>query len=379
MNRLERPTQRTGPTGTDRRHRRRGLAVAAALTCAALAAGCGDSGDEGSAGEGAGDEPTTVRLLTYDSFALPEAAAEEFAERTGATIEVIAAGDSGTMLTGALLSAGDPEADVIFGIDDASATRALSEDLLEPLDDPAIQGALDAVPESLRPGGPVGERLVPIDTGDVCVNVDTEWFEREQVEPPTSLDQLADPAYRDLLVVPSPVTSSPGLAFLIGTIDRYGEDGWSGYWQQLKENGVRVRPSWDDAYSTDYTVSGGDRPMVLSYASSPPAEVVFSEGERTEPASEVLLDTCTAQTEFAGVLAGTDRPELALELLAFMLDPAWQQELPLANFVFPVVDVELPEVFAEFAPRATDPMGLAPDVIDEGRDRWIEQWRELME
>lgn len=376
------PSRPSRPEEPGRRQRRRSSLIAAAtlVTCAALVAGCGDGGSEGGAsGEGAGDEPTTVRLLTYDSFALPEAAAEAFTERTGATIEVIAAGDSGTMLTGALLSAGDPEADVIFGIDDASVTRALSEDLLEPLDDPAIQRALDAVPESLRPGGEVGERLVPIDTGDVCVNVDTEWFEREQVEPPTSLDQLADPAYRDLLVVPSPVTSSPGLAFLIGTIDRYGEDGWSDYWQQLKDNGVRVRPSWDDAYSTDYTVSGGDRPMVLSYASSPPAEVVFSEGERTEPASSVLLDTCTAQTEFAGVLAGTDRPELALELLAFMLDPAWQQELPLANFVFPVVDVELPEVFTEFAPRATDPMGLAPDVIDEGRDRWIEQWRELME
>ena len=160
--------------------------------------------------------------------------------------------------------------------------------------------------------------------------------------------------------MPSPVTSSPGLAFLIGTVDRFGEQGWFEYWEQLGDNGVRVRPSWDDAYSTDYTVSGGDRPIVLSYASSPPAEVIFSEGERSEPASTVMLDSCTAQREFAGVLRGTDRPELAAELVEFMLSDDWQQGLPLANFVFPVMDVELPEEFSTWATRGRGADGAGP-------------------
>lgn len=287
----------------------------------------------------------------------------------------MAAGDSGTMLTGALLSAGDPEGDVIFGIDDTSATRALDGDLLDPVE----PSTLAAVPDAALAEGDGDGRLLPIDQGDVCMNVDEGWFEAEGIEPPTTLDQLAEPAYRDLLVVSSPVTSSPGLAFLTGTIDRYGEDGWLGYWSRLADNGVRIRPSWDDAYYTDYTVSGGDRPIVLSYASSPPAEVVFSEGERTEPASGVLLDSCTAQTEYAGVLRGAAEPELAQELLAAMVGPGWQAELPLTNFVFPVTDVELPEVFRTWAPRAEAPMGLDPAAIDAGRDRWIEQWREQME
>ncbi len=345
----------------------------AVLSCLMLA-GCSGEGGSSAPGEDDGDADT-VTLLTYDSFALPEAAAAAFEERTGATIEVVATGDSGAMLTGALLSAGAPEADVIFGVDDASAARALAGDLLDPLDPATI----DRAPEQYRLRGEGADLLAPIDTGDVCMNVDASWFAEAGITPPTTLAQLTEPTYRDLVVVPSPVTSSPGLAFLIGTVDRYGEDGWLDYWAALEANGVRVRPSWDDAYSSDYTVSGGDRPIVLSYASSPPAEVVFSEGAVTEPSSTVMLDSCTTQVEYAGVLRGAAHPELAAALVDFMLSDDWQQELPLTNFVFPVTDVAPPAEFTEWAPRAEDPMGLDPEVIDEGRDRWIEAWREQME
>ncbi len=366
----------TPPRTTRPRHtpvRRPLLAsIAVAFATTMVAAACGT--DDAVAPEGASDADRVV-LVTYDSFALPEDAAAEFTEQTGAEIEVVAAGDSGTMLTRALLAAGSPEGDVIFGIDNTLAGRALSEDLLEAFE----PDGLDRVPEQYRLDGELGELLTPIDTGDVCMNVDAEWFAAEGREAPTTLEDLADPAFAELLVVPSPVTSSPGLAFLLGTVDRYGEDGWADYWSRLDANGVRIRPSWDDAYSTDYTVSGGDRPVVLSYASSPPAEVIFSEGERTEPASEVMLDSCTSQVEYAGVLAGAEHPALARELVEFMLSDSWQSALPTANFVFPIVDVELPEEFAQWAERAETTLGLTPEQIDAGRDDWIEQWRELME
>ena len=351
--------------------RRRLLLCCAAALVALLAAACGD--DDGGSEGTAEDAAEKVVLLTYDSFALPEEAAAEFERLTGATIEVRATGDSGTLLTGALLAAGAPEGDVIFGIDNTLATRALSEDLLEPF----TPDAIDRVPERYRLDGDAGERLTPIDAGEVCVNIDRGWFAEKGLAPPATLESLTDPTYRDLLVVESPVTSSPGLAFLLGTIDRYGEDGWQDYWRRLADNGVRVRPSWDDAYYSDYTVSGGDRPLVLSYASSPPVEVVF--GELEEPASEVLLDSCADQVEYAGVLRGAAEPELARRLVEFMISEEWQSELPLSNFVFPVVDVELPEEFRRWAQRAEDPAGLPPDRIDLGRERWIEQWRDLME
>ncbi len=358
-----------------RRHwRPRWMLAALGVVALIGAASCGTD-DNGSA-DGASDaESPKVVLVTYDSFVMPEGAAEEFESRTGATIEVVATGDSGTMLTGALLTAGSPDGDVIFGIDDNSVGPALSEDLL----DPVAPSTVELVPEQFRLGGAGAERLVAIDSGDVCMNVDEEWFASNGVVAPTTIEQLADPEYRDLLVVSSPVTSSPGLAFLIGSVDRFGEDGWIDYWAALEENGVRVRPSWDDAYNSDYTVSGGDRPIVLSYASSPPAEVIFSDGARSEPASSVMVDSCVAQREFAGVLRGTEQPELAAELLEFMLSPQWQQGLPLANFVIPVTDVELPDEFQRWAARPEQPMSLAPDVVDERRDEWIEAWREQME
>ena len=368
------PWHRTGAMA--RVLRRRTLTGVLVVLALGAAAGCSSDDGEDAGGEDTRPETAeTVTLLTYDSFALPEEAAAAFTEQTGATIEVVATGDSGALLTGALLSAGAPEGDVIFGIDNTSASRVLSEDLLEPVE-PARLGE---VPDRVRLPGELGEVLVPIDTGDVCMNYDAEWFAGQGVEPPTTLEQLTEPAYRDLTVVPSPVTSSPGLAFLVGTVDRYGEDGWLDHWSQLSDNGLRVRPSWDDAYYTDYTVSGGDRPIVLSYASSPPVEVIFSEGARSEPASAVMLDSCSAQVEYAGVLRGAAQPELAEELVEFMLSDEWQAELPTTNFVFPVIDVELPPEFTDFAEQAEDPMALAPDVVDEGRDRWIEAWREQME
>lgn len=352
------------------------VSVAAVVLSAGLVASCSSDGTaSGGSDEGGSGSGEKVVLVTYDAYALPEDAAEAFTEQTGATIEVVAAGDTGTMLTKALLSAGAPEGDVIFGIDNTLATRAVSEDLLAPF----TPDAIDRVPDEYRLDGDAGDRLVPIDTGDVCLNIDQQWFTEQGVPAPTTLAQLTEPAYKDLTVLESPVTSSPGLAFLIGTIARYGEDGWQQYWQQLEDNGVSVRPSWDDAYYTDYTVSGGDRPIVLSYASSPPAEVVFSEEGLTEPRSTVMLDSCAAQVEYAGVLEGAAHPELAQQLVEFMLSDEWQAALPLSNFVFPVTDVALPEEFQKWAPRAEDPLTLPPATIDEHRDEWIEQWREQME
>jgi len=354
------------------------LATLAVVSAAAVGcSGSSASDDQGGNQSAGATGKKEVVLVTYDAFALPKDAAAAFKEQTGATIRVVASGDSGAMLSKALLSAGAPEGDVLFGVDNLSASTALKEDLLVPFTPPG----LDSVPARFQLGGAAGKRLVPVDTGDVCVNVDAKWFADKGVAPPTSLEDLTLPQYKDLLVVESPVTSSPGLALLAGTVGRYGEDdAFDGFWTRLKANGVRVRPSWDDAYFTDYTVSGGDRPLVLSYATSPPAEVVLSEGKRTEPQSTVLVDSCAAQVEYAGVLRGAPHPELARQLVAFMLSPTWQADLPLSNYVLPVVDgVEVPPEFQKWAARAPSPMAAPAAQVADRRDDWVERWRNLFE
>lgn len=355
--------------------RLRFLITATVAATALVAVGCTGGPRPGARSDRSTKGAAEVVLVTYDGYALPDAAAAEFTRRTGARIKVVASGDAGAMLTKALLSAGAPEGDVIFGIDNTLATRAVKETLL----DPYTPEDIAAVPQSaLLPGTP-GKVLTPVDRGDVCVNVDAAWFAGRGLAPPATLADLTDPRYRDLLVVPSPVTSSPGLAFLIGTVQASGNR-WPAYWKALKDNGVRVRPSWDDAYNTDYTVAGGDRPLVVSYASSPPAEVVFSEGKRTEPVSTVMTDSCVSQVEYAGVLAGAKNPGLARRLVSFMLTRPWQEALPLSNFVFPVVaGTRLPPEFRRYAvePGASRTLGAAE--IGRKRDGWIEQWRSIME
>lgn len=363
-------------TASRPRRRPAGVGLVAGLLATALlvTVGCGRSGGRATGAGSSG--PKEVVLVTYDAFALPKSAAAEFRRRTGARIKVVASGDAGAVLSRSLLSAGAPEGDVLFGVDNVLAGRVTSADLLEPYRPAAAAN----VPARYRLGGRLGARLTPVDTGDVCVNVDRDWFARRRLAPPATLEDLADPRYRNLLVVESPVTSSPGLALLVGSVAKFGEPGWKDWWTRLRANGVRVRPSWDDAYFTDYTVAGGDRPLVLSYASSPPAEVVLGEGKRTAPASTVATATCVAQVEYAGVLRGAPHPELARRLVDFLLDPAWQSALPLSNFVFPVVPgVELPPEFTKWAQRAPAPLTVDAATVDARRDQWVEQWRSLLE
>lgn len=361
----------TGPTAA-RRGRRRAVAAAVAVVVAGALAACGGAGSSSGRGSG-GDGERSVVLVTYDAFALPKDAAAEFRRRTGARIRVQAAGDAGAMLSRALLSAGAPEGDVLFGVDTTLATRVTDADLLEPYVAPAAA----ALPAAVRLPGRLGRLLTPVDRGDVCINADATWFAARDLPVPTSFADLAEPRYRDLLVVPSPVTSSPGLAFLAGTVAATPD--WEAYWVGLRENGVRVRPSWDDAYFTDFTVSGGDRPLVVSYATSPPAEVLLGEDGRTEPRSSVVTGTCVAQVEYAGVLRGAAHPALAEQLVDFLLSPGWQAALPASNFVLPVVPgTPVPDEFTRWVPT-TDPVVLDPVRVGREREAWIERWRSIME
>ena len=122
-------------------------------------------------------------------------------------------------------------------------------------------------------------RLTPVDNGNVCVNVDTTWFADEGIPEPESLDDLVDPAYQDLFVLPGAASSSTGLAFLLATIAEYGDD-WPDYWTRLMDNGAKLTAGWSDAYEVDFTQGGGegDRPIVLSYDSSP----AFTDRRRRE-------------------------------------------------------------------------------------------------
>lgn len=348
----------------------RQLATVVAAGSLLSAAACGDT-TANKAGE-----PVTLRLLTHDSFALSEGVLDAFTEETGIEVELIQGGDAGTVVNQAILTKGNPQADVLFGIDSTFLSRALGEDLFL-----AHEAAgLDQVDESflLDPQ----HRVTPIDYGDVCLNYDKAYFADAQLPVPETLEDLLEPAYKDLLVVEDPATSSPGLAFLLATIDALGEDGWQQWWSGLRANGVQVASGWEDAYYGKFSggsTSEGTRPLVVSYASSPVAEVVYADPPITEAPTGVITAGCYRQVEAAGILAGTDHAAEAGLLIDFLLSPAVQADVPLSMFVYPVRgDVDLPAVFAQHTVAPDQPLTIAPEDIAANREGWIDTWNDLV-
>jgi thiamine transport system substrate-binding protein len=332
-------------------------------------------GDDGSTAaepsgspEASGTPGGTVVLATHESFHLPKKLVRAFEEETGYTLEVRAAGDAGTLATKLSLTADNPIADAAFGIDNTFASR--------PLDEGAFaEVATTATPPQEYALAEGGDRLVPVDSASVCVNVDTAWFDAEGIEPPQTLDDLTDPAYADLLVTPGASTSSPGMAFFLATVAEHGDD-WQDYWTDLLANGAKVVDGWEDAYYGDFTAGSktGTRPIVVSYDSSPAFTV--ADGTSTTAA---LLDTCFRQVEYAGVLAGADNPEGAAALIDWMLSDEVQSALPESMYVFPVMPgATVPTDWAEFAPQPTDPYEVSPEEIAANREQWLTEWTDVI-
>jgi thiamine transport system substrate-binding protein len=339
--------------------------LAAAFVLALTGAACG----------GDGEKRTDVVLVTHDSFAVSDDVRAEFGQTSGLELRILQSGDAGELVSKALLTAGNPQGDVLFGLDNNLLSRALEGDLFEAYESPL----LDRVDASYVLDAE--HRVTPIDHGEVCLNYDRAWFSDRGVEPPRSLDDLTAPRYAGLIVVENPATSTPGLAFLLATIARFGEQGWQRYWAALRRNRVLVVDGWEEAYNVRFSGSAGkgDRPIVVSYASSPPAEVIFATLRPKEAPTAVVEDSCFRQIEFAGVLRGTGNEEGARELVDFLLSKRFQEDIPLSMFVFPVNrDAELPPDFAQHAVVPERPLELEPDEIEANRDRWVKEWTSLV-
>jgi thiamine transport system substrate-binding protein len=340
--------------------------VAAVTTAAASLAACSLVG-----GSEQPQAATDVVLVTHDSFVLPKPLIQQFEDESGYHLIVHASGDGGTLTNKLVLTQGDPTGDVAFGVDNTFASRALDAGVFAKSDVPLPAGAQQYV----VPGD--DGRLAPIDNGNVCVNVDTTWFASHHLAAPHSLGDLVKPAYKGLLAVPGATTSSTGLAFLLGTIGRYG-DAWPAYWQKLLANDALVTEGWSQAYETDFTQGGGhgDRPIVVSYDSSP-ADTV-PKGSSTSNTS-ALLDTCFRQVEYAGVLTGAANVKGARAFVDFLLSPGVQRALPESMYVFPVRSgTPLPSTWAKFAVQPTHPFTVSPARVTKHRDAWLQQWSDLV-
>jgi thiamine transport system substrate-binding protein len=355
------------------RIRARRLLPAAAVLAAVLITGCGDGGSEPAT---TSPPSTEVTLLTHDSFAIPDVVWDEFEAETGITVTVLQGGDAGTVVNQAILTKDNPTADVLFGIDNTFLSRGLAEDLFVPY----RPTRLDVVPDALELAP--NNEVTPIDFGDVCLNYDAEVLDDDAL--PVTLRDLTNDRFAGQLVVENPATSSPGLAFLLSTIVAFPEDAdytWRDFWIGLRENDVLIADGWETAYYGEFSggAGEGDRPLVVSYASSPPAEVIFADPRPDEAPTGVIPDGCFRQIEFAGILTASTRQDAARSLIDFMLSRTFQDEIALNMFVFPANEnAAVPPEFLEYTTLPDDPATVPPDVIEANREQWIAEWTELM-
>jgi thiamine transport system substrate-binding protein len=322
--------------------------------------------------------PREIVLMTHDSFAASESVIKEFESANNAKVKILKSGDAGASLNKAVLAKGSPLADAFFGVDNTFLSRALKADIFEAYK-PASAAKIPA-PFVLDQDF----RLTPVDYGDVCLNYDRAFFQKKNLAPPKSLEDLIKLDYKGLTVVENPATSSPGLAFLLATVGHFGKDKYLDFWKAMRANDVLVTEGWSDAYYSKSTWGGkgGDRPIVVSYATSPAAEVFFSGGTLrvTEPPTgNVLGDgACFRQIEFAGILKGAKNPDLARKFVDFMLTTKFQEDVPAQMFVFPVMsEAKLPD-FYKFAEVPKNPAVVSAVDIDANRDAWIKAWTETV-
>lgn len=325
----------------------------------------------------------TLTVMTHDSFAVSEDVVKAFETQNDVTLVFLKSGDTGTMLNRAVLTKDSPQADILYGVDNTFLSRAIEEGIYEPYTSPLLTNVGDDLI------GNLSGMVTPINFGDVCINYDKQYFSSHSLVVPQTLDDLLKPEYggsaagAPLLVVENPATSSPGLAFLLATIAEYGEDGYLEFWQDLKDNGVVVVNDWDTAYYTNFSASSGKglQPMVVSYATSPAAEVIYASTPLTESPTASIIggNTCFRQVEYAGILKGTKNLELAEKFIDFMLDVQFQEDIPLQMFMYPVNNnASLPPEFEKYAQAASDPAVLDLALISEKREQWINDWTEVM-
>jgi thiamine transport system substrate-binding protein len=328
----------------------------------------------------AAQEKTTLILVTHDSFAVSEAVLDAFQKDSGITVQILKNGDAGAMVNQAVLSKDNPLGDVMFGVDNTFLGRALDADIFEPYESPAAKDISDEF--KLDPQN----RVTPVDYGDICLNYDVKYFADKKLALPTSLADLTKPEYKSLLAVENPASSSPGMAFLLTTISQFGTEGkytYLDYWKDLVKNDVYISDSWNDAYYTQFSASSGKgpRPLVVSYATDPAAEVYFADPKPDTPPNGTLIadGTCFQQIEFVGILKGTKNLEAAQKFVDFMLSQPFQEDIPLQMFVYPVVrKTQLPEVFTKFATIPEKPAVVDFADINANRESWLQAWTETV-
>jgi thiamine transport system substrate-binding protein len=328
-------------------------------------------------------EPVDLRVLTHSSFDLPKELLAQFEKDAGVKLQIVKAGDAGEMVNKLILTKAQPIADVVYGVDNTLLPRALSAQVLEPYSGPAAQRAAAASMVDGSDKSAAANGVVPVDYGYVTLNIDKAWFAKSGLALPTSLADLAQPAYARLLVVENPATSSPGQAFVFATIAGLGEAAAFDWWAKMRANGVKVAKGWTEAYYTEFSRNGGTRPIVVSYASSPAAEVFYAKEKLAEsPTANLFLKGGVfRQVEGVALVKGGNPAarQAAGAFIEFLRSAPAQAALQTTMWMFPAetgaVRVEVIQKHASEPTAYDNPTSAQMEQQAKG---WVQRWTQVV-
>lgn len=341
------------------------------LVCAALL---------GSAGAALAQQE--LRVLTHGAFALPKPLLAQFEKEQHIKLRITKAGDAGEMLNKLILTRANPIADVVYGLDNALVPKAMAAGVLAPYPPaPAKESKLgNTLPALTTAFGQASAYVLPVDYGYVTVNYDKAWFAKKGLALPQSLDDLTQPAYAQLLVTQNPATSSPGYAFLLATIGTLGEEKAFDWWARMRANGLKVAKGWTEAYYTEFSRNGGKQPLVVSYASSPAAELFYAKDKPSTPptGSLALGGAVYRQVEGVALVQGGKAEQAALQWIAFMRSAAVQQSLQTEMWMFPAVAGVARDAVMQHAPEPSQfAQPSEADITAKGAD-WVARWTRVV-
>jgi len=308
--------------------------------------------------------------MVHSSFSLPKPLLAEFETQNNIKLAIIKGGDAGEMLNKLILTRAQPVVDAVFGIDNTLVGKALAAGVLE-----------STLPQTANaPDANLGTALAAVDYGFVTLNYDKAAVAKSGVALPKALQDLTLPAYKNWLVTPNPATSSTGYAFLLATISSMGEEPAFAWWAQLRGNGLKVVKGWSEAYYTDFARNKGAYPLVVSYATSPAAEVFYSKEKITESptASLNLKGGVFRQVEGVGLVKGGGQRAAALKFVDFMRSAAVQEALQTSMWMYPVqADTARAEVMRHAVEPATFEAPAAQLVAAKGAE-WVARWTRVV-
>ena len=319
-----------------------------------------------------------IKVLAYDSFNLDKNLIKEFEKTSGYKVKIIPSGGGGELVNKLVLSKNTPMGDVSVGIDSTFAGRTIKEKI--------FQNNNVKLPEGAEKYVIAGDKtLTPISHGQICLNADKQWFDSKNIKTPETFTDIIKPEYKNLFASINPTTSSAGLGFFLSTVAKFGENGWQKYWQDLKNNGMKISKDWSGAYNVDFTAGEGKgtKPIVVSYVTSPLETLETSQSSSNLPESTTktvaLTDTCYDQVEYAGIVRNAKNKEGAEKFIEFMLSKKVQDVLLDTMYVFPVSnEATIPDEVLQHTPPVENALRLDPVVLEEKRQEWLREWNSII-